>query len=260
MIRDVVNYIPKVLLDNIDASGQALIDKINNYVESWKNEIIELKYLKQFERMPAKFLDEMNAYLEAEFNNSDSETIKRGKVQKAVANHKLRTTWVFNVKIITDRITGKNASLYKVVGEDDAIFYGDGTEDGSYYYNTWGGDGIDNNLGKMWIGFNEVEIAGVVYIDLGYTEGEILYFYPDDSIICGDGVVEAEYYSAIGSSGTFDYSMAITGSGEELIKPAILTIIDELKLNLKNFVPAYFKVYFGYVNDDSLFVILGEVI
>jgi hypothetical protein len=248
-------YFPKVLVEKQDNSGQALINFLNENICEWKKEIIEMKYLKNPDRTGNKFLDDLGDYVEAGIFPGDSETLKRQKIQTAVATHKLRGTWEDNVKIIIDRITGKDSSLVKADGGDDAILLGDGTEDDTFYWMTLGGDGIDDELGIYLSGSTQVEIAGVVYIDLGYTIDDLLY--PDDSVVPGDGTVSGTTYeSTIGTDGIdSELGMYIPGDGTSSIDD----ILDEIVLNISEVVPAYFRVFLGYTDADGDFIILREV-
>jgi hypothetical protein len=258
--RDFKDYFPKLLVENIDPSGQALIDYINTTIPLWKNEIIEMHYLKVPYRMPAKFIDGVGEYLEADLLPIDTERQKRQKLTTAVQRHKNRGLWEDDIKIIIDNITGKDSSLVDDIILADAILYGDGSEDETLYYMTLGGDGIDDELGIDLSGDIENNIPGIVYIDLGYTEEEILYIPDDDSIIPGDGTVAGTtYYSSIGVDGIDGDLGTFINGGDDLINDSINTIINLLEISLEKSLPAYYRVFVGYINNDGNFVILAEV-
>ena len=251
--KDIALYFPKVLVENVDDSGQALIDWLNTNIALWKNDIMEMRYLKVADRMPTKFLGLMNQYLEAGFIAGDSEDVKRKKIYNAIQQHKFRGTWENNVKILLDGITGYISSLY--TDDDwDSLWFGDGTEDSTSYWNTWAGDGIDDDLGKLLVGDDENNIYGIVYIDLGIPISA--HFFSTDSIVTGDGTYAATQYSAVGGDGT-QGSMYVSGDG--VLPTAIQSLYDECDLNLQDVVPAYYRVFLGYEDNDGLFMIITEV-
>lgn len=255
-------YIPKLLKDKLSSSagGTAFVNKMDEYMLAWQAETINVAFLKTVDRCPTNFLDEMNAYLEADFKPFDSERVKRQKIYNAVQGHKLRSLWDDDVKIRIDNITGESASLYELPGSDDYIFTGDGVVSVGTKYSTFGGDGINTDLGCLMTGGIEPNIAGIVYIDLGYSESEILDFEDDDSIIPGDGTSGILYYSSIGADGIDDdLGTYIPSDGDDIYTDAFDDVIAQLLIELENIVPAYYRVFLGFVDDDSKFIVITEV-
>jgi hypothetical protein len=201
-------YIPKVLQENMDNFGQALVDYLDNIIPEVKEETINLRYFYTIELIPSVFLDTIGNQLQAEIKQIDTDRQKRVKILNAIAGRAKRSLWFDDVKIRIDNITGLDAQLYSPFGLDDFILCGDGTTPESFYWAAMGVDGIDDALGISLIGEgDEVEITGNIYIDLG-------------------GIVAAD---------------------------VILRIIDDIK----NIVPAYFRIKLGYVTGTT-FNELGE--
>ena len=161
-------YIPKVLQENLDNYGQAFIDYVDNLFTLVKKETTDLKYFYTVELIPDIFLDTIGNQFAAGILSSDTEKQKRIKILNAIAGHKKRSLWEDDIKIRIDSITGLNASLYTVIGDDDSIFTGDGLTPAAFYWSTMGCDGVDDDLGEALIGDGtEVNISGNIYIDLG---------------------------------------------------------------------------------------------
>ena len=161
-------YIPKVLQENLDNYGQAFIDYVDNLFTLVKKETTDLKYFYTVELIPDVFLDTIGNQFAAGILSSDTEKQKRIKILNAIAGHKKRSLWEDDIKIRIDSITGLDASLYTVIGDDDSIFTGDGLTPAAFYWSTMGCDGVDDDLGEALIGDGtEVNISGNIYIDLG---------------------------------------------------------------------------------------------
>lgn len=112
-------------------------------------------------------LTELGYQLSAGILNSDSEILKRIKIAKAIASHKLRSTFAYDVKIKIDLIALGDSVIYRAIDEDDWILCTDGTGPSVYYWSAMGCDGIDDDLGISLIGSGlEVEVAGNIYIDV----------------------------------------------------------------------------------------------
>jgi hypothetical protein len=257
--KDFLKYIPKLFAENIDDSGQALIDYLNSTIPAWKKEIIELKYQKVPDRMLSILLEELGYYLQARLKADDTDRQKRIKITYAVKSHKNRGTFEDDIKIKIDSITGKDCFLFTDAYTSSAIFTGDGSVSSSLYYSTMGADGIDTNLGIDFEGGIDYKLAGFVWIDLDYTEDDVFYFENDDSIISGDGTISGTtYYSSIGADG-IDTNLGMYIPGDQVIKDEIQDIIDKIIRDLQDSVPAYFKVFIGFTTNDNKFYILGEI-
>jgi hypothetical protein len=166
------NYLPKPLveaIDNGDAGGIALVNKLESLIEEWGNDALELYYIKVPDRCPANVLNFMGEYLAADINEFDTETEKRKKISNAIATHKQRTLFDDDVKPKIDAITGASSSIWGNIFSDDSFFVGGVSwVPSGCYWSTFAIDGIDNDLGDSLIGgYDEAELSGVVYIDLG---------------------------------------------------------------------------------------------
>jgi len=208
-------FVPDILRNNLTAKGQAFIDKHDEYILAWIEELKELYFANKLpERIPLDFLEEMGYFLNAGLMQTDTETIKRKKIADAVKSHKLRGTWNDDAKIRIDNITGYNAAIFVATQSDDSIEMGQtSSEDATVYWSTESGyDGADDSLGTWEIGdFTEYVIAGNVYID------------------CHEGVNTAV-----------------------LTSDQIEQIVVELEFDV---VPAYMKVYLGYINTLGQFIV-----
>jgi len=170
MIPDVTKLMPKLLIDNLNTDGQALIDKINSYIASWKNELLIINYWNDPVICPDVQLDDLGFLLAAEILSSDTPRQKRVKIWNAIQGHRKRSLWEEDIKIRIDAVTGLNAVLYSNINNDDWIMGGDGNIPSGYYWGTMGVDGVDLNLGLALLGTGlEYQIKGNIYIDLGAT-------------------------------------------------------------------------------------------
>lgn len=158
-------YIPKAFTR--DAKLTAFVTEMDKVLNAILDEIKELNNLFDPVRTKAEVLDAMGEYLNAGISNNDSEDVKRRKISQAVASHKVRSTFAFDVKPKIDNIAGGDSVIFRAIDEDDFIFVGDGLTPSAYYWAALGCDGIDTDLGPSFIGSGlEVEVAGNVYIDV----------------------------------------------------------------------------------------------
>ena len=249
--KNMFNYLPDPLAENLDKSGKALIDYIDSFCLIIKEDILSIWYVKYPEKAKEVTLNSFGEYLAVDIKDSDTAIQKRQKIANAIKGHKLRGTWKFDIKILIDSITGKNSSLVKattVFTQDDSIIVKDNSEENSLY-STIGTDGI-NLLGTSIpvIQTNVPATPGIVVIDLGLTEEDVYFIREDDSIIVKDNSEENSLYSTIGTDGINELGLYIP-NGE--ISKEILTLLDKLKINLIDNVPAYEKVYLGYIDKNS---------
>lgn len=208
-------HIPKILKEYMTTKGQAFVDKHNEYLLAWIEELKEMYFLNKLpERVPVQFLSELSALLNAGVLQTDSETTKRKKLYYAISTHKKRGTWEDDAKIRMDNITGYSASIFTVQNSDDSIEMGQiASEDATFYWSTeQGNDGSDDELGTWEVGdFTEYVVAGNIYID------------------CHEGVTTAVLSASI-----------------------ITQLVTELSSDI---VPAYMAVYLGYVNATGQFIV-----
>jgi hypothetical protein len=254
--KDFIKILPDPLVDNLDANGQALIDYLASFCGDITTDIFDIWYLKHPEKARAITLDSWGAYLSADLKANDTERQKREKIANAIQRHKLRSTWKYDIKIRIDSLTGKDSQLVKstvVLEDDDSIIVADNSSENSSF-STIGTDGI-NEYGMYIpdITFSVLLEPGVVAVDLGLTEDDIFDFQDDDSIIVADNSASNLNYSTIGTNGIDEYGMYIP-SGE--IAEDIESLLDKIEEELLDSVPAYEKLYLGYIDDDGNFVTL----
>lgn len=160
-----INFFPSGY-DKTDPKLTALSDKIDSIFTAIENETFQLAWLKQPEKCPAKYLDELGYMYNAGLLQSDSDRTKRQKISSAIASHKIRGSWVNHAKIIIDAITGYSAVIFRGADADDFILCGDGVLEAGTDWAILGGDGT-SPYGFSLIGSgSEVEIPGNIYINL----------------------------------------------------------------------------------------------
>ncbi|GAG18702.1 unnamed protein product, partial [marine sediment metagenome] len=105
--------------------------------------------------------------LSARLRNYDSERTKRVKISTAIDRIKKRSLWTDSVKVIVDTIAGGDSQIVTIGDSAQWVIGGDGfVIPTAEYWTSIGGDGIDDELGIDIQGEgNELELAGVVYID-----------------------------------------------------------------------------------------------
>lgn len=117
------NFLPKIYRDNPDAAYLALAAKMNSILTAWETELLELYFLKVADRCPVLLLDELGNNFAAGLKQYDTETIKRKKIDGAVAQHKIRGLWLTDVKVKIDTITGYDAQLVMEEGSGVMLAY-----------------------------------------------------------------------------------------------------------------------------------------
>lgn len=152
----------------------ALINKMNEYIATWKKEAIDLKYFNDIVRCPAEFLEELGAKFGVVLDSCDSEQTKRKKIYSAVAGYKKAGSWTQDVKPKIDAVTGYNAELgtVNIADSDDSIEMSYEVTDPDTYWSTESAfDGGDPLLGTAEIGTStELSIPGNIYINLHTSE------------------------------------------------------------------------------------------
>jgi len=150
-----------------DAKLTAFVAEMDNVLNAILDETKELNNMFDPVRTKAIILDGLGEFLNAGISDGDTEDIKRRKIYQAVASHKVRSTFTFDVKPKIDDIAGGDSVIFRAIDQDDFIFVGDGLTPSAYYWAALGCDGIDTDLGPAFIGSGlEVEVAGNVYIDV----------------------------------------------------------------------------------------------
>jgi len=81
-------------------------------------------------------------------------------------------------------------------------------------------------------------------------------FESDDSILISDNNIDNDFYNTLGTDGTNEFGIYLPG-GE--INSDVNILINKIKQELLDSVPAYFVIYLGYTNDDGNFISLGVI-
>ena len=164
--RPFVNYIPTFL--NRNDTLLALANKIDEHLDEWQQDVLDLNTIIDPARMPVSILDDVGQYLTAGILSSDSERVKREKIWNAIQSHQLRGTFQFDIKPTIDTITGLDASIFSGFDNSDFIVLGNEAADPDVFWATMGIDSVDDNLGIDMVGAgDELVLAGTILIDLG---------------------------------------------------------------------------------------------
>lgn len=129
-------YIPKLLSQNLpsDEGGQALVEKVDIHLIEWLTELRDLRWLHDPLRCPAVVLDVLGAMISANIKSYDTERIKRKKIATAVAGHKKRGTWQYDIKTKIDAITGTDSELIRNLDSGVWVVMCQEIDDPSYYW------------------------------------------------------------------------------------------------------------------------------
>lgn len=167
MLPDAIELVPKILQENINNDGQALVDKLDEYIGDWKEETNLMQNSNNPVLCPQSMLEELGYQISANLLNTDTDRQKRVKILNAVKGHKKRSSFNLDAKIKIDAIAGGNSKIIRGITSDDWILCGDVIVPTSYYWATMGCDGIDDDYGLSLIGDGyEIELSGNVYIDV----------------------------------------------------------------------------------------------
>jgi hypothetical protein len=209
-----INFFPQGYQDNPTDAITALAGKIDDIFSALEQETFDLLWLKNVERCPSKYLNELGYMLNAGLQKIDTDRIKRQKIYKAIQSHKIRGSWIDHAKIIIDAITGYSAVMFVASASDDWILGGDGIIE---LDSPWAilESGVDDPYGMNLIGEGtEIEISGNIYIN------------------CHDGI-----------------------KGSTLTSDQINNIVNQIKDDI---VPAYMRIYLGYIDTDDSFVVYTD--
>jgi hypothetical protein len=229
-IIDLDKVIPEIF--NRDDKLIAFREKMDSIMTDLENDTLGLNDIIDPFKCPPNILSYLGDYLSAGIVENDSEAVKRNKIATAVASHKKRGSFVFDVKPKIDIIAGGDSAIYTGVGGDDWIIPGDGMTPTDFYWSALGADGIDDDLGISLIGAgDEVEIAGVIWIDcdnnfLEWEDLESIKLSIEDSIpayyivVLGsivDGIFKPYPTDRYEFLGTSDGQYLVTSTGEPFI-------------------------------------------
>lgn len=193
--RPAIDYFPQIYRN--DPKALALAAQIDTLCSSAQSDIITLGFLKVPERAPSVFLDVLGDMFAAGILAGDNDTQKRAKIAVAVDRHKRRGSFAFDAKGIIDAIAGGDSKIVPDPQTSDAVFIGDGVVEGTTFWSTFAGDGINLSLGDDFIGGGAASgDAGVIWIDvdnptLSATDQALL----EESL---EDVVPAYYIAHIG--------------------------------------------------------------
>jgi hypothetical protein len=158
-------FIPRIFWQ--DPICDILADKIDEHLEEWKQDHINLWRMYDPAACSSAFLEELGYFLNAGLSNTDTEHQKRVKIYTAIESHKNRGSWENDAKDKIDSIAGGDAQIIDIIGTSDWILVGDGTTPTDFYWASMGVDGVDDDLGLDLIGEStEIGVAGNVYIDV----------------------------------------------------------------------------------------------
>jgi hypothetical protein len=265
-----LQFFPKALQDSTEI--QALASFLDTEFMAWFAETKGIETLKDPARTPSVCMEEMGYWLSAGIASGDSDRIKRAKISQAIENQKLRGTWKYSIKPIIDNYAGGDSSIISVQGVDDFMLTGDSNDPVGYLWSLLGG--LDDSVGYG------ILLAGgggsITFVtDLIGKEN-------DQMLIIGTDGTETEYSFAIGGEDVgVGYGSRILGDGTEFgtgsadyiepfIKGNVLIDVDNpamsanalalLVTSLMDVVPAYFRIYLGYVVSGSFIAYTNGVI
>jgi len=197
------NHLPDIMAeDGDDALMTAFCGKIDKIVGEIASDTKGLANFRDPMKIPSQFLEAAGESLAAGMKASDSETVKRQKLARAIGNYSLLGLWI-PCKQIIDGIAGGSAELY---GEWDTsavwLMRGNEGSEENNYMASMGCDGIDTLLGIYMIGYGKkFEIPGNIYIDVdndALTASQIAQIVEQISV----GYVPAYFIVHLGYSGT----------------------------------------------------------
>lgn len=124
---------------------------------------------------------------------------------------------------------------------------------------------------KLRSSFN-LDVKFKIDIVAGGDSKIIRSFDKDDWILVGDGLTPpAFYWAALGTDGIDDQlGISLIGAGDEIELAGTIYIdtdndsltnaeLDQIELNLNDTMPAYYRVFLGYINISGQFIIYREL-
>ncbi len=159
-------FIPRIFRRDVKLT--ALTDKVDTHLEEWKGDIVDFKKFPDPLSIRTGLVDDLGELVAAELLDTDSDTIKRGKIAKAVEGHKLRGTFELDIKLKIDTIVGGDSAVITGLGADDWIMSGDGISPPSgFFWAGMGGDGSATDYGIRLVGNgSESVVKGIIEIDV----------------------------------------------------------------------------------------------
>ena len=162
------NHLPDIMSeDGEDALMTAFCEKVDKIIGEINSDTKGLASFRDPMKMPAQFLEAAGVAFSAGMKASDSETVKRQKLARAIENYSLLGLWT-PCKQIIDGIAGGSAELYAEWATSGVwLMRGNEVGEENNYMASMGSDGIDSLLGIYMFGVgDEFEIPGNIYIDV----------------------------------------------------------------------------------------------
>lgn len=158
---------PKIYQDGQEPAMLALAGKMNTIFRAIEDDIKALATIHDPCRCPSWLLADLGHHLNANLQNTDSETTKRRKIETAISGHKNSGTWLQSVKTLIDSIIGGDSQIVTYVGFDDDVDCGAGDEPAAYYWSGEGGEdaGLPYGVYEYGEGLEE-GVKGVIKIDI----------------------------------------------------------------------------------------------
>ena len=152
-----IDFLPKVFKDNTTTAWTQFTDEIDDQLQLILDDILGMQTFFIPDEVPARYLPYLGYFLNAGLLDQDTERTKRQKIYEAVATHKIRGSWKFQIKPILDAITGYNSKIYIGYDSNDWIECGDGIVETGNDWAIEGGDQVYDGLVELGEGI-EVEI------------------------------------------------------------------------------------------------------
>jgi hypothetical protein len=249
-------YFPKLYRDANDPQFVALTDKLDSIYGGMADDIKNFRRLRRIEMLTRPFADGYGHQVSANILSSDSDRQARSKAYYATRSWGNRGTWLYDAKSKVDAIAGGNSSLLTAIGfatSDTILVGGLVTEPTDNYWST--------------LGINLTSPEGY-YFD---TDTDLILMDSDDgssnTVLGTDGVEDFGPDLMAGpyfvGSGDPDLGMDLVGSGTEIQIPGNVYInVDNPFLTAEQIaqivasldyttVPAYFRVFLCYLNDQG---------
>lgn len=251
-----IEYIPSFFTR--DAKLIAMADRIDSDLSDWKTDVIDLNKMIDPPRIQEILLNDIGNYLSAGILDTDSSRTKREKIKGAVKAHKNRGLWEEDAKPRIDSIAGGDSEIIRAQDSADFIIFGHEADDPDKYWATVGTDVTDTS---EWVFESDTDFIAVEANDTSFN-GTI----GTDNI--GDYGADI-MGSQVGAIGDTQLGIDIIGAGDEIEISGNIYIdvdnkilmeseVEQIKLSLGDVVPAYYRVFLGYFNNDGQFIVYSN--
>lgn len=167
--RPVLDFLPRIYLENPEAATIALANLVDAYLNETERELLEFCNIHNLARTPSLVLEEIGYQLNADLQPGDSDRLRRQKTSTAVQGHRRRGTWDQDAKPKIDAIVGGDSQLVNIdiATDDDDIMLAGLSSDPTTFWGVFGTDGVNLDSGVAQVGSGrENNIDGVVWIDI----------------------------------------------------------------------------------------------